>query len=81
MTVYAICKWPYMPYALAIAALPQWVEHRSENWKVAGLILSQDTSWVVGQVPRCGGVRGTQLILLSHTDVSLPLFLPPFPSL
>ena len=38
-------------------------------------------AWVAGQVPSWGCVRGNQLMFLSHTDVSLPLFLPPFPSL
>ena len=32
-----------------------------------------------GQVPSWGRTRGNWLLLLSHIDVSLPLFLPPFP--
>ena len=38
-------------------------------------------AWVLGQVPRWGDVRGNQSMYLLHIDVSLPLFLPPFPSL
>ena len=41
--------------------------------------------WVVGQVPTSpvggGGTRDNQEMCLSHIDVSLPFFLPPFPSL
>ena len=36
---------------------------------------------VVGQVPSWWHVRDNQLMYLSHFDVSLPLFLPPFPFL
>ena len=38
-------------------------------------------AWVAGQVPGREHVRGHQLMFLSHIDVSLPLFLPSFPSL
>ena len=38
-------------------------------------------AWVAGQVPTWGRVRGSQMTFLLHIDVSLPLFLPPFPSL
>ena len=38
-------------------------------------------AWVVGQVLSWGYARGNQLISLLHINVSLPLFLPPFPSL
>ena len=34
---------------------------------------------VAGQVPSWGHVRGNYLMFLSHINVSLPLFLPPFP--
>ena len=36
---------------------------------------------VAGQVPGWGHGRGNQLMYLSHINVSLSLFLPPFPSL
>ena len=38
-------------------------------------------AWVVGQIPSWGHVIGNRMMYLSHIDVSLPLFLPPFPSL
>ena len=34
---------------------------------------------VVSQVPSWGCARGNQSMFLSHIDVSLPFFLPPFP--
>ena len=37
-------------------------------------------SWVVGQVPSWGRTRGNSSVFLSHINFSLPLFLPPFPS-
>ena len=38
-------------------------------------------AWVAGPGPQLGHVRGNQSMFLSHTDVSLPPFLLPFPSL
>ena len=38
-------------------------------------------AWVVGQVSRWGLASGNLLMYLLHVNVSLPLFLPPFPSL
>ena len=38
-------------------------------------------AWVAGQVPSWEHAGGNQLMFLLHTNVSLPLFLPPFPSL
>ena len=38
-------------------------------------------AWVAGLVPSWGHVRGNGLMFLSHINVSLPPFLPPFPSL
>ena len=37
-------------------------------------------AWVAGQVPSWVCVRGNWLMYLSHINVSLPLFLSPFPS-
>ena len=48
--------------------------------KVAGSIPSQGTCLVVGPVLVGACARGNRLIFLSHIHVSLPLFLPPFPS-
>ena len=36
-------------------------------------------AWVSGQAPHWGRVRGNLSMFLSHVDVSLPLFLLPFP--
>ena len=38
-------------------------------------------AWVVGQAPRWGRAGGKLSMYLSHIGVSLPLLLPPFPSL
>ena len=38
-------------------------------------------AWVAGQVPSWGLARGNWSMYLSRIDVSLPLFLPTFPSL
>ena len=43
--------------------------------------LARAHACVVGQVPSWGHVGGNQSMYLSHIDVSLPLFLLPFPSL
>ena len=59
----------------------QWIEHRPVNQKVASSIPSQDTCLGCGPGPWLGAVRGNQSMYLSHMDVSLPLFLPPVPSL
>ena len=60
----------------ALAEVAQWTERWPENQRVAGSIPS------LGHMPGLQamssvGVCKRQL----HTDVSLPLFLPPFPSL
>ena len=58
-----------------LAGVAQWIEHRPAKQKVAGLIPSQGT---------CLGCRpGPQYRAHErqpHIDVSLLLFLPPFPS-
>ena len=60
----------------ALAGVAQWIDCWHANQRVAGLIPSQGT---------CLGFRlGPQLGVHKrqpHTDVSLPLFLSPFPSL
>ena len=60
---------------LALAGMAQWVECQPANQKVTSLIPSQGT---------CLGCRpGPHLVVCKrqpHIDVSLPLFLPPFPS-
>ena len=59
----------------ALAAVAQWTERWPVNQRVAGLIPSQGTC--LG----CG--LGLQLGVCErqpHTNVSLPLLLPPFPT-
>ena len=63
-------------YGLALASVAQWTECRPENQRVAGLIPSWDTCLGCRPGPQWGARVGQP-----HTDISLPLFLPPFPSL
>ena len=58
-----------------LTGVAQWVGHYLVNGKVAVSILVMAPAWIASQVPQLG-VRERQPI-----DVSLPLFLPPFPSL
>ena len=60
----------------ALAGVTQWTEHGPVNQRVSSLIPSQGTCLGCGPGPQCRvGERQP------HTDVSLPLFLSPFPSL
>ena len=60
-----------------MAGVAQWVKYWPVNQKVTGLIPSQGVhAWVVGQVPVAGAWERR-----THINVSLPLFLSPFPSL
>ena len=52
-----------------LAGVAQWTEHWPANQKFTGSIPSQHT---------CLGCRRS--MYCSHIDVSLPLFLSPFPS-
>ena len=61
----------------ALAGVAQWIEHRPANQRTAGSIPSQGTCLGCGPGPRLGWGCEKQ----PHIDVSLPLFLPPFPSL
>ena len=61
-----------------VVGVAQWIELQTENQRVNGSIPSQGTGLGCGPGPQWGeGVHERQ----THIDVSLPLFLPPFPSL
>ena len=61
---------------LALAGVAQWIEGRSVNQRVTGSIPSQGTCLGCGPGPQRGAHERQP-----HIDVSLPLFLLPFPSL
>ena len=67
----------------ALTGVAQLVGCRPAEQKVAGSLPGQDTCLAVGPVPGWGAgcVTGNREMFLSHTNVSLPLFLPPFSSL
>ena len=60
---------------MALAGVAQWIECQTANQRVAGLIPSQGTYLGCRPGPQWG-LHMNQ----PHIDVSLPLFLPPFPS-
>ena len=62
--------------SFALTGVSQWIERWPVNQRVAGSIPSQGTSLDCGPGPWWGAHERQP-----HTDVSLPLFLPPFPSL
>ena len=63
---------------VALAGVAQLIEHWPVNQRVAGLIPSQGTCLgCTGKAAWEGCVCEKQ----PHIDVSLPLFLPPYPSL
>ena len=62
-------------HGLALAGVAQWTEHQSANQRVTGSILSQGTHLGCGPGPQYRVHKKQPLI------VSLPLFLPLFPSL
>ena len=62
-------------YRSALAGVAQWIEHWPANQRVTGSIPSQGTCLGCGPGPLCG-VHEKQ----PHIDVSLILFLSPFPS-
>ena len=67
---------------MALTGVVQWVEHHPANRKAAGSISSQGTSLGCGPGPWLGTCKRQPInVSVSHIDVSLPLFLPPFSSL
>ena len=59
-----------------LAGVAQWTEHRHVNQRVAGSMPSQGTCLGCGPGPQQGTCKRQP-----RTDVSLPLFLSPFPCL
>ena len=59
----------------ALAGVAQWIQCWPANQRVAGSIPSQGTHLGCRQGPRLGVCERQP-----HMDVSLPLFLPSFPS-
>ena len=59
-----------------MAGAAQWIEHWTVNQSVSGSIPRQGTCLGCGPGPQLGAFERQP-----HTDASLPLFLPPFPSL
>ena len=60
----------------ALAGVAQWTECRPANQRVASSIPSQGSCLGCGPGPWLEACERQP-----HTDVSLPVFLPPFPSL
>ena len=68
--------------ALALTDEASLVGCHPEKGKVAGLIPGQGTCLGCGFSPLLGvPTRSNRSMFLAHIDVSLPLILPPFPSL
>ena len=60
----------------SLAAMAQWIKCQPVNQRVTSLILSQGTNLACRPGPQMGACDRQPDI-----DVSLPLFLPPFPYL
>ena len=70
-----LSKYVFKKICIYLAGVAQWIERQPGNQRVSGLIPSQGTCLGCRPDPQWGvGERQP------HTDVSLPLFLPPFPS-
>ena len=71
----------YKESQIALAAVVQLVRYHPAKRMVAGSIPGQGTCLGFRFHPQVRApLRGNQWMFLSHIDVSLPLFLPPFPS-
>ena len=67
--------------AAGLTGMAQLGGCRPAKRKVPGLIPGQGTGLGCRPGPRLGHVRGNWSTFLLYIGVSLPLFLPPFPSL
>ena len=61
---------------VALADVAQWIECQPANQRVSGSIPTQGTCLGCGPGPQWRALERQP-----YTDVSVPLFLPPFPSL
>ena len=61
---------------ITLAGMALWIEHGPANQRVTGSIPSQGTFLGCSPGPQSGVYKRQP-----HIDVSLSLFLPPFPSL
>ena len=68
-TLKNICFAPSVPTILTLAGVVQRVGRRPTTERLPVWFLAEARAWIAGQV------------FVTHIDVSLPLFLPPFPSL
>ena len=68
---------------LVLAGVAQWIECLPVNRKVAGSIPRQGTGLGCGPGSKLGEYQKQSMSskFVSHIDVSLPFFLPPFPTL
>ena len=74
----------YIFFFFFFKALLVWVSGLSAGLQTEGLPVRfsvREHAWVSGQVPSWGRVRANRSLNLLYISVSLPLFLPPFPSL
>ena len=65
-----------------VAGVAQWTEQGRANQKFTGWIPSQSTCLGCGPDSQFGASERQRMnVSLTHINVCLPLFLPPFPSL
>ena len=76
LAIYMSSLKKYLFKSFALTCVTQWVGHHPQNQKVDNSILSPGTCVGCRPGPKLGACERQ-----THTDVSLPLFLPPFPSL
>ena len=76
--MFSILKSSLKNFQIALAGGAQWIEYWPENQRVSGWISSQSTCLGCRPGPWCGEGWCKRQPLI---DVSLPFFLPLFPSL
>ena len=73
MLYHSIVFLSYFKKQWALAGVTQWIERWPAIWRVASSIPGQGTYLGCRLGPQLGVLKGQP-----HTDVFLPLFLPPF---